>query len=56
VLKKASRKSRAVVVDVHADNPVGTMQRFADGLRRVLSARRSITPSNRRRKKRSSQA
>jgi hypothetical protein len=37
VLKKASRKSRAAV-DVPADNPTGTMERFTDGLRRVLSA------------------
>jgi hypothetical protein len=36
VLKKPNRNSD--VVDVPADNPVGTMDRFTQGLRRVLSA------------------
>jgi len=36
VLKKASRKNDAA--DMPADNPAGTMDRFADGLRRVLTA------------------
>lgn len=35
--KKPSRKSRAVV-DVPADNPEGTMDRFTDGLKRVVNA------------------
>ena len=34
--KKAAHNSD--VVDVPADNPVGTMDRFAEGLRRVLAA------------------
>jgi len=38
VLKKASRKND--VVDVPADNPAGTMDRFRAGLRRVLEAKR----------------
>jgi hypothetical protein len=38
VLKKHSRKN--AVVDVPADNPVGTMDRFTSGLRRVLAARK----------------
>ena len=37
VLKKASRKS-AEVRDVPADDPVGTMERFTSGLKRVLTA------------------
>jgi hypothetical protein len=37
VLKKVSRKN-AEVPDVPADDPVGTMDRFTEGLRRVLSA------------------
>jgi hypothetical protein len=45
VLKKASRKN--AVVDVPADNPVGTMDRFTDGLRRVLAA-----PKHRKQKRR----
>ena len=36
MLKKASRNSR-VVPNVPADDPVGTMDRFTQGLRRVLS-------------------
>jgi len=36
-MKKAAPKD---VVDVRADNPVGTMERFNEGLRRVLSARK----------------
>jgi hypothetical protein len=36
VLKKAFRKN-AEVPDVPADDPVGTMDRFTDGLRRVLA-------------------
>ena len=36
MLKKASRNKDAVP-DVSADNPVGTMERFTNGLRRVLS-------------------
>jgi len=41
VLKKATRKS-AEVVDVPADDPVGTMDRFKAGLRRVLAAEKPI--------------
>ena len=37
MLKKASHKNDADVRDVPADNPVGTMERFAQGLRRVLT-------------------
>jgi hypothetical protein len=33
--KQSTRKPN--VPDVPADNPVGTMERFTDGLRRVLS-------------------
>jgi hypothetical protein len=36
VLKKRARNSDAV--DVPADDPVGTMDRFTDGLKRVLAA------------------
>jgi hypothetical protein len=36
VLKKASRKS-VEVPDVPADSPVGTMDRFTKGLKRLLS-------------------
>jgi hypothetical protein len=32
--------------DVPADNPVGTMDRFMDGLRRVLSAPKTTAKSN----------
>lgn len=39
MLKKASHKND--VVNVAADNPVGTMDRFAMGLRRVLAAPKS---------------
>jgi hypothetical protein len=38
VLRKASRKNAVGdVPDVPADDPVGTMERFTKGLRRVLS-------------------
>ena len=40
MLRKASPKNDAV--DVPADNPDGTMARFSDGLRRVLSAPKPI--------------
>jgi hypothetical protein len=39
VLKKGSRNANPV--DVPADNPRGTMDRFADGLRTVLAADKS---------------
>jgi hypothetical protein len=39
VLKKVSRKS-VEVNDVPADDPVGTMDRFTSGLRRVLHAQK----------------
>ena len=38
MLKKASRKND--VADVPADDPVGTMDRFTDGLRKVLSVKK----------------
>jgi hypothetical protein len=50
MLKKASRKSD--VVDVPADDPVGTMERFNDGLRRVLTAPKLPRPPVKRRKPR----
>jgi hypothetical protein len=50
VLKKASRKN-AVVHDVPADDPVGTMDRFSDGLRRVLSVPKNDIPRRKRPKK-----
>jgi hypothetical protein len=38
VLRKPSRNSQEDARDVPADDPVGTMDRFAEGLRRVLAA------------------
>jgi hypothetical protein len=38
VLKKDSRNSKEGEGDVPADNPIGTMGRFKDGLRRVIHA------------------
>ena len=54
MLKKASRKSD--VVDVPADDPQGTMDRFTAGLRRVLTAEKPpvgpvVKPRKRRRVK-----
>jgi hypothetical protein len=43
VLKKASRKS-AEVNDVPADDPMGTMDRFTSGLRKVLQKKKLSTP------------
>jgi hypothetical protein len=43
VLKKPNRNSDAV--DVPADNPVGTMDRFTEGLKRVLAAKRVQKPT-----------
>ena len=41
MLRKDSRNSREEdVSDVPADNPVGTLHRFNDGLRRVLAVPR----------------
>ena len=48
MLKKASRKS--AVADVPADDPVGTMDRFAEGLRRVLAAPKRGAKKRKRRK------
>jgi hypothetical protein len=48
VLKKASRKSD--VVDVRADDPEHAMERFNEGLRRVLAATKPTV--TRRKKKR----
>lgn len=50
MLKKASRKS-AEVKDVPADDPAGTMDRFRDGLLRVLNIKKSDTKPQRPRKK-----
>ena len=36
--EKASRNEDADAPDIPADNPHGTLQRFTDGLRRVLSS------------------
>jgi hypothetical protein len=41
---KRSEAKSAEVVDVPADNPVGTMDRFSIGLRRVLSAPKPSAP------------
>lgn len=50
-MKKASRKND--VVDVPADNPVGTMERFNEGLKRVLAVpKRTITPRRKPKKRR----
>jgi hypothetical protein len=43
---------RPVTKDVQADDPVGTMNRFTDGLRRVLSAPKPVRGRDRKRKKR----
>jgi hypothetical protein len=43
MLRKASRNSNAVGKDVPADNPVGTMDRFNEGLKRVLSVQKKAT-------------
>jgi hypothetical protein len=51
VLKKRTRISRAVV-DVPADEPVGTMDRFALGLKRVLAAPKALKRHKRRASKR----
>lgn len=49
-MKKATRKSD--VVDVPADNPVGTMDRFTEGLRRVMAAGKvTMNPPKRRKRK-----
>lgn len=48
-MKKASQKPD--VVDVPADNPVGTMDRFNEGLRRVLAAPKLPRPAVKRRKR-----
>jgi hypothetical protein len=37
VLKKPYPKNAVAASDVPADNPSGTMQRFTEGLRRVLA-------------------
>jgi hypothetical protein len=50
VLKKAGRKDDAV--DVPADNPDGTMDRFTEGLRRVLAAPKPAATLSRKKSKR----
>ena len=47
MLKKASRNKDAV--NVPADNPVGTMDRFTNGLRRVLAVGKTAMPRKRKR-------
>ena len=47
MLKKATRKNDAVP-DVPADDPVGTMDRFTQGLRKVLSAPKKHVKKRRR--------
>ena len=37
MLKKRTRKDKEAPPDVRADDPVGTMNRFTDGLKRVLA-------------------
>jgi len=51
--KNASRKND--VADVPADNPVGAMDRFTDGLRRVLAAPKERITTHQRRRKRKRQ-
>ena len=51
MLKKLNRNSKEVVPDVPADNPVGTMDRFTDGLRRIISAKKARGPSQTKRKR-----
>jgi hypothetical protein len=43
VLKKPSRNSDAV--DVRADDPEHTMDKFTEGLRRVLTTKKSVFSS-----------
>jgi hypothetical protein len=55
VLKKATRSKDADVPDVPADDPVGTMDRFREGLKKVLMKKpeeRRATSAKRRRSKR----
>ena len=54
MLRKPAINSREDVPDVPADDPVGTMNRFAEGLRRVLAAPKinRVMPQKRRAKKR----
>jgi hypothetical protein len=42
---------KRAVVDVPADDPAGTMQRFTDGLRRVLSVRKTTAHRAKRKRK-----
>lgn len=51
MLKKPSRNSPEVN-DVPADDPVGTMDRFADGLKRVLTVPKSRVISSKKPKRR----
>jgi len=51
VLKNPNRKNdEDRVPDVAADSPEGTMERFAAGLRRVLSVPKTATPKKKRRR------
>ena len=49
MLKKAPRKNDAAPRNVLADNPEGTLDRLADGLRRVLATPKSVITSSRQR-------
>jgi hypothetical protein len=51
VLKKASRNAGADVPDIRADEPDRAMDRFTDGLRRVLSTTKRTQKPKRRRKR-----
>jgi hypothetical protein len=48
VLKKATRNKGAV--DVPADDPAHTMERFTDGLRRVLTAPKRVKRAKKRKR------
>lgn len=50
-MKNDSRNSR-VAADVPADDPVGTMDRFTEGLKRVLAAPKVVLRHKPRRRKR----
>jgi hypothetical protein len=50
-MRKAS-SSKPTVVDVPADNPVGTMERFTEGLKRILSVPKATKTRRRKRVRR----
>ena len=49
MLKQDSRNSNADAPDVTADDPVGTMERFTDGLKRVLGASKPLKTKRKKR-------